>query len=104
MRSNQLGRRRFLGSLGSAAAGVLLLPGAKGMGMAPVLAGERRAQISRSKAYGSGYFGEWIEDEFGMPAYRYTCDQTTDPKAVTPGHVWPSATDHIHQETGRSPW
>jgi hypothetical protein len=52
----------------------------------------------RHKAYGSGHFGEWIEDEFGLPAFRYQCDQTKDPKAVTsvtPGLL--SSTDHIHQ-------
>jgi len=50
------------------------------------------------KPFGSGYFGEWIEDEFGLPAYRYTCDQTKDPKAVSPmSEVWRPKTDHIHQ-------
>jgi len=50
------------------------------------------------KPYGSGYFGEWFEDEFGLPAYRYTCDQTTDPKAITPvNQVWRSPTEHLHQ-------
>jgi len=50
------------------------------------------------KPHGSGYFGEWIEDEFGLPAYHYTCDQINDPKAITPLHeVWRSKTDHIHQ-------
>jgi glycosyl hydrolase family 36 len=51
------------------------------------------------KAYGSGSFGEWIEDEFGLPAFRYTCDQTRDPRAVTqvssPGIL--SSTEHVHQ-------
>jgi len=50
------------------------------------------------KPYGSGSFGEWIEDEFGLPAFRYTCDQIHDPKAVTkvgPGIL--SSTDHVHQ-------
>ena len=53
---------------------------------------------SGHKPYGSGYFGEWIEDEFGLPAFRYTCDQIHDPKAVTkvgPGIL--SSTDHVHQ-------
>jgi len=50
------------------------------------------------KEFGSGYFGEWIEDEFGMPAYRYTCDQINDPKAITPmNDKWRSKTEHIHQ-------
>ncbi|MFX1407227.1 MAG: GH36-type glycosyl hydrolase domain-containing protein [Promethearchaeota archaeon] len=47
------------------------------------------------KAFGSGYFGEWIEDEHGLPAYRYTCDQVNDPKAITPvNEVFRSKTDH----------
>jgi len=50
------------------------------------------------KEFGSGYFGEWIEDEFGMPAYRYTCDQINDPKAITPmNDTWRSKTEHLHQ-------
>jgi hypothetical protein len=50
------------------------------------------------KAYGSGHFGEWIEDEFGLPAFHYTCDQIHDPLAATeinPGILSP--TEHIHQ-------
>ena len=48
--------------------------------------------------YGSSHFGSWIEDEFGLPAFAYTCNQTTDPLAVTaitPGFLSP--TEHIHQ-------
>lgn len=51
-----------------------------------------------AKPYGSGHFGEWVQDEFGLPAFHYTCDQTADPLAVTP--VTPgilSGTDHVHQ-------
>ena len=55
-------------------------------------------EASESKPYGSGHFGEWITDPFGLPAYRYTCDQVTDPKAVTPVHKqWRGPTDHTHQ-------
>ena len=49
-------------------------------------------------AYGSSNFGQWIEDEFGLPAFRYTCNQTTDPRATTP--VQPgilASTEHVHQ-------
>ena len=49
-------------------------------------------------AYGSGNFGKWIEDEFGLPAFHYTANQTTNPHAVTdvqPGFLTP--TEHIHQ-------
>ncbi|MFW9901290.1 MAG: GH36-type glycosyl hydrolase domain-containing protein [Candidatus Thorarchaeota archaeon] len=50
------------------------------------------------RSYGSGHFGEWIEDEYGLPAYRYTCDQTVDPKAITPmNEIWHAKTDHWHQ-------
>lgn len=63
----------------------------------------RAAQLSPSdsrgsKPYGSSHFGEWIEDEHGLPAFRYTCDQTSDPKArteVSAGNVL-DATEHIH--------
>ena len=60
--------------------------------------GRAAAASNATKAYGSGYFGEWIQDEFGLPAFHYTCDQIKDPKAVTevnPGIL--SATEHIHQ-------
>jgi hypothetical protein len=37
-------------------------------------------------------------DDFGLPAYRYTCNQAVDPKAVSPVHKqWRSPTDHTHQ-------
>jgi len=50
------------------------------------------------KSFGSGYFGEWIEDEFGLPAYRYTCDQINDPKAIIPlNEKLRSNKEHLHQ-------
>ncbi len=50
------------------------------------------------KEFGSGYFGKWIEDKFGLPAYLYTCDQINDPKAITPmSDKWRSKTEHLHQ-------
>ncbi|MHA1262203.1 MAG: hypothetical protein ACTSSA_08885 [Candidatus Freyarchaeota archaeon] len=33
--------------------------------------------------YGSGHFGRWIVDEFGLPAYEYTCNHEVDPAAFT---------------------
>jgi len=49
------------------------------------------------KAFGSGYFGEWIEDEFGLPAYSYTCNQINDPKAISPvNETWRLKNDHSH--------
>lgn len=50
------------------------------------------------KAFGSGNFGEWMVDEFGLPAYRYTCDQVNEARAVTPTNpAWRAPTDHSHQ-------
>jgi len=48
--------------------------------------------------YGSGHFGRWERDPHGLPAYRYTCNQLTDPRAVLPvDKAWRSPTDHMHQ-------
>jgi hypothetical protein len=88
-------RRRFvLASLGS----VVAMPPLLAMLMNPENAHAASSPGTADKSYGSGHFGEWIEDEFGLPAYRYTCDQATDPKAVTsvtPGVLAP--TEHVHQ-------
>lgn len=54
--------------------------------------------VNKKKPYGSGYFGEWIQDRFGLPAYRYSCNQTIDSKAITPmNKEWRSKTEHLHQ-------
>src|SRR3954469_13227130 len=34
-----------------------------------------------SSTFGSGDFGQWRTDQFGLPAYRYTMDQQVDPRA-----------------------
>jgi hypothetical protein len=55
-------------------------------------------QRAESKPYGSGHFGEWITDEFGLPAYLYTCNQIADSKALAPVHKeWRAPSDHTHQ-------
>src|SRR5258708_21118005 len=87
-------RRQFLSGVTLTAAGLKFLPETW------ALAAENAGKPGEAggKAYGSGHFGNWIEDEFGLPAFHYTCDQINDPKAVTqvnPGHL--SATEHIHQ-------
>jgi hypothetical protein len=49
-----------------------------------------------TKPFGSGYFGEWIKDDFGLPAYKYTCNQLKDPKADTPmNDIWRARSDHL---------
>jgi len=50
------------------------------------------------KPYGSGYFGNWITDESGLPAYKYTCNQYTEPKAITPTYKeWRLSTDQSNE-------
>src|SRR6202035_3100158 len=88
-------RRHFLGIVGAGAVHGLgrlkFGPAFQGNSAAPPTSGD-------SKAYGSGHFGEWITDQFGLPAYRYTCNQLVDPKALTPVHKqWRAAADHTHQ-------
>ena len=94
-------RRRFIGIMGAAGVGSLhrlnlpKLDAALESGAPDVTSSSPGKE---SKAYGSGYFGEWITDQFGLPAYRYSCDQINDPKAVSPVHKeWRSPTDHTHQ-------
>ena len=37
-----------------------------------------------TSSYGSGVFGAWHTDAFGLPAYRYTMDEAADPRAQQP--------------------
>lgn len=37
-----------------------------------------------ASSYGSGVFGHWFQDGFGLPAYDYTIDQQTNPAAKQP--------------------
>jgi hypothetical protein len=91
-------RREFLQIAGVAAFHKLALPNFDSAPRSAVSTIPSGAQASESKPYGSGHFGEWITDQFGLPAYRYTCNQVTDPKAVSPVHKqWRGATDHTHQ-------
>lgn len=88
-------RRKFLKTIGKSGA-------VAGVGAKFLVAQEKQPSTSSAelpqKAYGSGYFGNWVDDEFGLPAFHYTCDQVHDPKAktdVNSGMLSP--TEHIHQ-------
>lgn len=87
-------RRKFLwNSLGLAI----------GARYASALSGTPASDLVRQHAagpvpFGSGHFGRWDQDDFGLPIFRYTANQSSDPHAVTdvrPGIL--SATEHIHQ-------
>jgi hypothetical protein len=91
-------RREFLGIVGVGAFHKFALPKFDTERWNDPSAIASDVQANESKPYGSGHFGEWITDQFGLPAYRYTCNQVTDPKAVTPVHKqWRDPTDHTHQ-------
>jgi hypothetical protein len=97
-------RREFLGLIGLVALKRGLsagLPAPVLSGRVPVTATECGGlipQTPQAKGFGSGYFGEWFTDEFGLPAYRYNCNQLEDSKAITPVHKeWRSPADHTHQ-------
>jgi hypothetical protein len=49
----------------------------------PQLSGERGALDVRSRA-GSGIFGHWFVDSFGLPAYRYRLDPDRDARTRQP--------------------
>jgi hypothetical protein len=84
-------RRHFLAS--SALATAALKADPEAWGLVP----DEKPGAPGAKAYGAGYFGNWIE-EFGLPAFHYTCDQSNDSHALTqvnPGIL--ASTEHIHQ-------
>lgn len=37
--------------------------------------------MGKSERYGAGNFGDWARDGWGLPAYDYTLDERTDPRA-----------------------
>ncbi|HEV7730790.1 MAG TPA: hypothetical protein VGR62_01445 [Candidatus Binatia bacterium] len=48
----------------------------------PLSSADRPTRIDST--YGSGSFGSWHVDRFGLPAFRYDVDQRTDPRARQP--------------------
>ena len=93
-----MNRRRFFDSVGRLALGGVAVGGLRTHGANPLTSSAERSTVHTSKSYGSGHFGEWFEDQFGLPAYRYTCDQIKDRSAITPVcKVWRSPTEHTHQ-------
>lgn len=91
-------RRQFLGMAGLGASHRFNLPKFASALRFLLPAAANETQSKEQKAYGSGYFGEWITDQFGLPAYRYTCNQISDSKAVSPVHkAWRAPTDQTHQ-------
>jgi Glycosyl hydrolase 36 superfamily, catalytic domain len=83
--------RRGAVALGAALAGLLVAAAAPAYARSacvssscapPPLTDTGRADIAST--YGSGSFGRWRVDRFGLPAYLYTADEARDPHARQP--------------------
>src|SRR5258706_11059065 len=93
-----MNRRKFLSVMGIGASQSVNLLNVRAASRAGTPAINPGVQAEAWNDYGGGHFGEWITDQFGLPAYRYSCDQITDTKAKSPVHKqWRSNTDHTHQ-------
>ena len=78
-------RRKFLELAGVGLSSALVLRRLAAEGVIHPSTVNAEPATPASKPFGSGHFGDWFDDEFGLPAYRSTCDQITDPITVTPG-------------------
>jgi Glycosyl hydrolase 36 superfamily, catalytic domain/Glycosyltransferase family 36 len=66
-------------------AGIVVLASARtAVADAPPALSSARARPVVASTYGSGHFGSWFVDAFGLPAFRYDVDQDTDPRARQP--------------------
>jgi hypothetical protein len=65
------------------AAALLTLPVAVARAAPPPLSADA-TPVDISSTYGSGDFGRWTVDRWGLPAYDYTVDEQTDPIAKQP--------------------
>jgi len=45
---------------------------------------KEQTNLAVGSSYGSGHFGTWLADDFGLPYYRYDVDEQTDPAAKSP--------------------
>jgi hypothetical protein len=51
---------------------------------APPLLSQDHSPVSVDSTYGSGNFGGWQTDPFGLPSFRYDLDEASDPRAKQP--------------------
>src|SRR5438445_7421031 len=76
------------GAAGAAFTLVLLslsaLPASAVAGGAPPRLSHDNSPPDISSTDGSGNFGQWFVDRYGLPAYRYNIDQQTAPQAAQP--------------------
>src|SRR4051794_30927025 len=78
----------YNGGVRLALAGVLVMllaPAATAQATAPPPALSRdHSPADVASTYGSGAFGGWQVDAFGMPRFRYDVDEAKDPRAPRP--------------------
>jgi hypothetical protein len=72
------------GGTGLLAAVAILLTAAVPASAAPPLLSKDRSPVRIDSSYGNGHFGSWQVDEFGLPTFRYSLDEATDPRAKQP--------------------
>jgi Glycosyl hydrolase 36 superfamily, catalytic domain/Glycosyltransferase family 36 len=72
---------------------------------APPLLSRDRSPANIHSTYGSGHFGAWRVDRFGLPIFRYDLDEAVDPRAqqpeiyrrTDPTDAWHQVgNDHLH--------
>jgi hypothetical protein len=70
----------------TALAGVAMAvaPAAARAATAPAPLSADTSTPSIASSYGSGSFGHWLGDSFGLPVFDYSADETTDPDAKQP--------------------
>jgi hypothetical protein len=74
-------RRARLASVMSAIGVVALGAPAARTETAPPPLSQDTSPVDVASTYGSGSFGSWTVDRFGLPAYQYTIDEETAPQA-----------------------
>jgi Glycosyl hydrolase 36 superfamily, catalytic domain/Glycosyltransferase family 36 len=77
------------------AAALLLASIRNALGGTGVPAASSAAGAVVASTYGSGHFGAWFTDAFGLPAFRYDVDEDADPRARQPELA--GATEAQHQ-------
>ncbi|MBI2382990.1 MAG: hypothetical protein HYV18_02835 [Gammaproteobacteria bacterium] len=98
-----IGGLRWLRVFALAGGGIALLAGCGGSqppagrvrGAAPPPLSAEPAPVDVASTFGSGSFGSWFVDRFGLPAYRYEVDQNVAPQA--PRAELGGITDAWHQ-------
>src|SRR6267154_1265059 len=71
-------------AVAAAVAALLLAGAAPALAAAPPPLSRDNSSPNIGSTYGSGNFGQWGSDGFGLPFYRYGVDEAHDAKAKQP--------------------